>query len=474
MSEMDSLRKMPFSIEAEQAILGSILIDSEKINDVMTLIKTEDFYLEQHQAIFSAMVEMFISNKTIDIVTLISMLTQLGNYTEGDAAKYIKLLVDIAGAATNVTEYAKIAKDKSLLRMLINASRDISDTAFSELGEASDTLDFAEQRIFEIAENRYNISFDHIRDIIIQNYATLNALKNDPESLSGIKTGFGGLDSILVGMGAGDLIVLGGRPGMGKTTFAVNIGVNIAKRAKKEVAIFSLEMTSEQLVSRILCSEAMIDSHSMRTGKLDSEQWKRLAEAASALSETNILIDDTSTISTTSMKAKCRRLKNLGLVIVDYLQLMQSDKHTENRVLEIGQITRALKLMAKDLRVPIILCSQLARTTETRSDKMPILSDLRDSGTIEQDADIVMFLYRDDYYGNKSGEDSDNRQQNNGYNKGNNKNSNYNNNNNNDSADHLVAKLSVAKNRHGSTSVIPLGWYGHLFKYTEIEGYRNE
>ncbi|HAN21035.1 MAG: replicative DNA helicase [Clostridiales bacterium GWF2_36_10] len=457
MSELDTIKKMPFSIEAEQAILGSILIDSEKLNEVLTLIKADDFYLEQHQAIFTAMVEMFITNKIIDLVTIVSTLTQLGNYTEGDAAKYIKLLVDLAGAASNVTEYAAIVKDKALLRLLIEASRDISDTAFSELGAASDTIDFAEQRIFEIAQNRYNVSFDHIRDVIIKNYATLNTLKNDPESLSGTKTGFGGLDSLLVGMGDGDLIVLGGRPGMGKTTFAVNIATHVAKRTKKEVAIFSLEMTSEQLVARILCSEAMIDSHSMRTGRLDGEQWKRLAEAASALSETNILIDDTSSISATSMKAKLRRLKNLGLVVVDYLQLMQGEKHTENRVLEIGQITRAFKLMAKDLHVPIILCSQLGRATETRSDKMPVLSDLRDSGTIEQDADIVLLLYRDDYY-KKQGDDD--KQHNNSYNSNNN--------------DHIIAKCSIAKNRHGGTNVIPLGWYGHIFKFTEIEEYRNE
>lgn len=466
MSEMDSIKKMPFSIEAEQAILGSVLIDSEKLNDVLMVIKTEDFYLEQHQAIFAAMIEMFIANKTIDVVTLITKLTQMGNYTEGDAAKYIKMLVDIAGAATNVTEYAGIVKDKSLLRMIINASRDISDTAFSELGEAGDTLDYAEQRIYEIAENRYNVTFDHIRDVILQNYATLNALKNDPESLSGTKTGFGGLDNVLVGMGAGDLIVVGARPGMGKTTFCLNIATNVAKRTKKEVAIFSLEMTSEQLVSRVLCSEGMIDSYTMRTGKLNADEWKRLAEAASALSETNILIDDTSGITTTAMKAKCRRLKNLGLIIIDYLQLMQSDKHTDNRVLEIGQITRALKLMAKDLGVPIILCSQLARTTEQRQDKMPALSDLRDSGTIEQDADIVMFLYRDDYYASKSGNEEDEKQ-----NKGYKSNAN---NNDKNSSDHLFAKCSVAKNRHGSTNVIPLGWYGHYFKFTEIEENRNE
>jgi replicative DNA helicase len=421
----------------------------------MLLLKPDDFYLEQHQAVFSAMVEMFISNKTIDIVTLVSTLTQLGTYTEGDAAKYIKMLVELSSSATNISEYAAIIKDKALLRMLIEASREISDAAFSELGEAGDTLDFAEQKIFEIAQNRYNVSFEHIRDVIVRNYATLNTLKNNPESLSGTKTGFSGLDSLLVGMGGGDLIVVGARPGMGKTTFAVNIAVNVAKRIKKEVAIFSLEMSSEQLVSRMLSSEALIDSLSMRTGRLDNEQWKRLAEAASALSETNILIDDTSSINTTSMKAKLRRLKNLSLVIVDYLQLMQSDRHTDNRVLEIGHITRSLKLMAKDLNVPVILCSQLARGTESRSDKMPMLSDLRDSGTIEQDADVVMFLYRGDYYKSHNETDKDNG----GYG---------------GAGENLIAQCSIAKNRHGSTAVVPLAWYGHHFKFLSVEERHNE
>lgn len=460
MTELDTLRKMPFSIEAEQAILGSVLIDSEKLSDVLTVLKPDDFYLEQHKAIYTAMIEMFVANKSIDIVTVLSALTSLGNYTEGDAAKYIKLLVDLASAASNVNDYTQIVKDKALLRMLIEASREISDNAFSELGQAGDILDFAEQKIFEIAQNRYNVTFDHIRDVIIKNYEALNILKNDPDAKTGTKTGYSGIDSVLVGMGPGDLIVVGARPGMGKTTFCLNIAANVAKKTKKEVAIFSLEMTSEQLVSRVLCSEAMIDSHSMRTGKLDAEQWKRLAEASSALSETQILIDDTSGITATSMKAKLRRLKNLGLVIIDYLQLMQGEKHTDNRVLEIGQITRALKLMAKDLGVPVILCSQLARSTEARQDKMPVLSDLRDSGTIEQDADVVMFLYRDDYY-KKPGEENDNSSQ------GNNKKYS-------DSVDHIIAKCSVAKNRHGSTTVIPLGWYGHIFRFTEIEEYRNE
>lgn len=440
------LKKMPFSMEAEQAILGSILLDSSKLSDVMVQLKPEHFYLEQNKAIYYAMTEMFLVSKEIDVVTLIDTLTSLGNYTEGDAAKYIKLLADLSTVASNLPEYITIIKDKALLRMLIDASGAISEEAFAEIGSAGDILDLAEQKIFEIGQNRYNIHFEHIKDVILRNYENLNELKSNPDAFLGIKTEFSGLDRFLVGMGGGDLIVLGGRPGMGKTSFALNIAVNVAKSTKKEVAIFSLEMSSEQLVSRILSSEALIDNYSMRTGNLTTDQWKKLAEKASVLSETNILIDDTSSINTTSMKAKLRRLKSLGLVVIDYLQLMQGDKYVDNRVLEIGQITRALKLMAKDLNVPVILCSQLARKAETHSDKMPLLSDLRDSGTIEQDADIVMFLFREDYYKKAEGITEHT-----------------------DGPGFVTAQCNIAKNRHGSTAKVPLAWYGQYFKFITVD-----
>ena len=440
MAEVESIRRMPYSIEAEQAILGTIIIDPQKYDDVSTL-SAEEFYLEQHKQIFAAMTKMFLASKTIDLVTLIDTMTQMGTYSEGDAAKYIKLLADIAARASNITEYAKIVRDKAMLRALIEASNAISDRAYSELGNVTDVLQMAEQKIYEISDSKITKNFDHVRDAILKNYETLNILKNDPESLSGLRTNYEGLDRVLVGLGAGDLVIVGARPGMGKTSFCLNIACNVAKNSGKEVAIFSLEMTSEQLSSRLLCSEALVDSKCMRTGKLDADQWKRLAEAASALSATDIWIDDTSEIKVTEMKSKLRKLKNLGLIVIDYLQLMHGDNPNENRVLEVQNITRSLKIMAKEFGVPIILCSQLSRgSKDQKTEKKPALTDLRDSGAIEQDADIVMFLYRSEYYNvaERSTEEM---------------------------SDHEICDCIIAKNRHGSTGTVKLAWYGRHFRF---------
>lgn len=440
MAEIDSIRRMPYSIEAEQAILGTIIIDPQKYDEVSHL-SAEEFYLEQHKQIFAAMTKMFLGSKDIDLVTLIDTMTQMGTYSEGDAAKYIKLLADIAAKASNITEYAKIVRDKAMLRSLIDASNDISDRAYSELGNVTDVLQMAEQRIYEISDQTFTKNFDHVRDAILKNYETLNILKNDPESLAGLRTNYEGLDRVLVGLGAGDLVIVGARPGMGKTSFCLNIACNVAKNSGKEVAIFSLEMTSEQLSSRLLCSEALVDSKCMRTGKLDADQWKRLAEAASALSATDIWIDDTSEIKVTEMKSKLRKLKNLGLIVIDYLQLMHGDNPNENRVLEVQNITRSLKIMAKEFGVPIILCSQLSRgSKDQKAEKKPALTDLRDSGAIEQDADIVLFLYRSEYY-NVAERSTD------------------------EMSDHEICDCIVAKNRHGSTGTVKLAWYGRHFRF---------
>ena len=452
MAEFDSIRKMPFSLEAEQAILGTVIVDSEKFPEIAHL-KDEDFYLEQHKQIFGAMRDMFIKNRVIDPVTLISALTSLGTYTEGDAAKYIKLLVDLSADASNITEYTNIVRDKSILRALIDASRDISDLAYSEKGEVSDTVNYAEKRIYDISQDKYKEGFDKIADVIREHHKNLNLLKDNPAALSGTPTRFGALDRVLIGMGKGDLIVVGGRPGMGKTSFAMNIATNVAKTTDKNVAVFSLEMSSEQLVSRMLSSEALIDSASMRTGKLTDDDWRHLAEAESALFHTNIYIDPTTNLTPTTMKSKLRRLGNVGLIVVDYLQLMYPDIQTDNRVRDIAEITRALKLMAKEFEVPLILCSQLARATENRKDRQPMLSDLRDSGAIEQDADIVLFLYRGDYYERKEGDPAQQAPEN---------------------SDYITAECNVAKNRHGNTGVIKLAWVGKYFKFMSIEENLND
>ena len=447
MAELDSIRKMPFSLEAEQAILGTVIVDSEKFVEIATL-KEDDFYLEQHKQIFSAMREMFNINRAIDPVTLIDTLTRMGTYSEGDAAKYIKLLVDLASDATNIEEYSNIIKDKATLRSLIEASRDISDLAYSEKGDVSEAVNFAEHKIYSISQDKYTDGFDKIRDVIVEHYKTLKTLKENPQALAGTPTRFESLDRVLIGMGKGDLIVVGGRPGMGKTSFCMNIATNVAKATEKNIAVFSLEMSSEQLVSRMLSSEALIDSANMRTGRLTDDDWRHLAEASSVLSNTNIYIDPNPNITPTAMKSKLRRLDNLGLVIIDYLQLMTPDVPTENRVTDVGNITRAIKLMAKEFEIPIILCSQLARSSENRKDRQPMLSDLRDSGAIEQDADIVMFIYRSDYYERKDGENPEAA---------------------NENSDYIVAECNVAKNRHGSSGVVKLAWVGKYYKFMSIE-----
>ncbi len=453
MAELD-IKKMPFSLEAEQAILGTVIVDSEKFAEIATL-KAEDFYLQQHKEIFSAMRDMFSKNRVIDPVTLIDTLTHLGTYTEGDAAKYIKLLVDLASDATNIEEYTQIIRDKAMLRSLIDASRDISDLAYSEKGEVSDAINYAEHRIYSISQAKYKDGFDKISDVIAGYSQTLTMLKNDPDMLSGTKTRFDKLDRLLVGMGKGDLIVVGGRPGMGKTSFCMNVATNVAKSTDKNIAVFSLEMSSEQLVSRMISSEALIDSSSMRTGKLSDKDWEKFAEAGSILAKTNIYIDPNPNITPTEMKSKLRRLGNLGLVVIDYLQLMHPDVTTNNPVQDIASITRSIKLMAKEFEIPIILCSQLSRATDKRGQKerQPMLSDLRDSGAIEQDADIVLFIYRSDYYESKDGEAPQPQDTN---------------------SDFIVAECNVAKNRHGGTGTVQLNWIGKFFKFTGIDNSENE
>lgn len=435
-------RRMPVSIEAEQSVLGSVLIDPEAFSEIANIITSDDFYTEDHREIYLAMQEMFLQSRSIDVVTLIERLVERGIYEGNDQGReYIKTLAEIVPSSANVRDYAEIVHDKSLLRALITACAEINDTAYTAADKPSAILEAAEAKIFAIVQGNERRGFLHIRELLTQVYSHLQALASNPDMDKGTPTGFGDLDRILVGLGESDLVLVGARPGMGKTAFALNIAASAAQRTKKAVAIFELEMSGEQLVTRLLSSEAEIDSYELRSGQLSSDSWNRLAAAAGRLSETQILIDDTTGITVTGMKSKLRRVKNLGLVVIDYLQLMQADRRIDNRVQEVADISRNLKLLAKELHVPVITCAQLSRSPESRNDKTPVLSDLRDSGAIEQDADIVLFLYRPEYY--KDGDDKK-TDPNSGAN---------------------AAQIIVAKNRHGSTGKVDMVWDG---KYTRF------
>lgn len=441
----DIIRKLPFSAIAEQSLLGSVLTDPSSLDQVADMISSDDFYIEEHKQIYLAMHELFLTNSDIDVVTLIDMLVKKGIYSKSGGEEYIKVIAQTVPNALNVKDYAKIVKDKSILRQLIEMCAEVSDEAYSEQDEVSHVLESAQNKLYSIAQGRETKNFRHIREVITDVYQHLKDMITDPESAQGTATGFKSLDRVLAGMGDSDLVLVGARPGMGKTSFCLNIATNVAKATKKKVCIFSLEMSAEQLVNRIISSEALVDSYALRTGSLKPEEWEHIAQAASSLAGCDILIDDTSGLTVTAMKAKLRRVDNLGMVVIDYLQLMQSDRRIDNRAQEVGEISRAMKIMAKELNVPVICCAQLSRGPESRTVKKPMLSDLRDSGAIEQDADVVIFLYRDEYYKNADGSDNvpaDTEQN--------------------------VAEIIVAKNRHGSTDTVKVGWTGRYTKFREL------
>ena len=403
------------------------------------MLNSEDFYLEEHKQIYLAMQGLFMANSEIDVVTLIDMLVTKGIYNKSGGEDYIRTLTDAVPDALNIKDYARIVKEKSVLRQLIAASSEISEAAYSEQESVTDIIDHAENLIFNIAQGRDTKGFRHIKDVLGDVYAHLHDLNTNKEATQGTQTGFSALDRVLAGLGKSDLVLVGARPGMGKTSFALNIATNVAKQTQKTVCIFSLEMSADQLVNRVLSSEALVNSYSLRTGELAPNDWENLARAAGELAGCDILIDDTSGMTVTAMKAKLRRVKNLGMVIIDYLGLMSGDKHTDNRVQEVSEISRSLKIMAKELMVPIVCCAQLSRGPESRTDKKPMLSDLRDSGAIEQDADTVIFLYRSEYYKtDEAGQDTS------------------------------IAEVIIAKNRHGSTGTVNMGWNGQFTKFVTI------
>ncbi len=437
--------EMPYSLEAEQSVLGCILLDFSCISDVMQYISADSFYRKSHREIYSEMLRMFSAGSAADYLTILEAVRKAEIFeSDEDAKVYLTSLAQSVPSIANVVSYALIVQEKAYLRSLLKISQDINTNVAQKTDDPKKLLDSVEQRIFEIRQGREAGGLTRIDEVIVQAYDKLQKLSSeDSDKYKGLSTGFKELDDITTGLNASDLLIVAARPGMGKTSFALNIATNVAKKSGKDVAVFSLEMSKEQLALRILSSEARVESKSLRTGQLSSDDWARIAINADALSNVPLYIDDTSGINVAEIKAKTRRLKNIGLIVIDYLQLMSSARRIDNRVQEVSEITRSLKIMAKELNVPVITLSQLARGPEARTDKRPLLSDLRESGSIEQDADLVLFLYRDAYYNKESQEPN-------------------------------IAECIIAKNRHGDTETVKLSWDGKFTRFSGLEKFRSE
>jgi replicative DNA helicase len=403
-------RLPPQSIEAEVSVLGGVLLDNEALNRVLEVMKEGDFYRENHRKIFSAILHLYQQSEPVDLITLAETLKKRDALEEVGGIEYLNSLVNSVPTAANIAYYAKIVKEKSILRKLINRSTEIINQVYGVSGEVDDLLDQAERSIFEIGEDRVRPSFYPLKDIIKSSFKTIERLYEKRQLITGVPTGFTRLDELTSGLQPSDLIIVAGRPSMGKTALALNISQHAAIESGIPSAIFSLEMAKEQLALRMLCSEAKVDAHRLRSGFLSESDWPRLTRAAGSLSEAALFIDDSPGISALEMRAKSRRLKaehNIGLIVVDYLQLMRGRADSDTREQEISDISRSLKSLAKELNLPVIALSQLNRRVEERGDKRPQLADLRESGAIEQDADLIIFLYRDEVY-NKS-EDNPNK-----------------------------------------------------------------
>ena len=442
--------KLPFSLEAEQSVLGAILLDSSCIDKVAEILpRPEYFHLGNHKLIYETLLDMFTQGRTIDFVTLLEELKKNSVFNDSNGKTYLMELAQIVPSISNVENYARIVRDNYDVRTLIITARDIIEDATQGTYDASVLIDSAEQKIFDIRRGKSMQGLQRVNESIIETFDRLDALNSDSQNLyRGIPTGIKDLDDTITGLNRSDLILLAARPGMGKTSFALNIARHVAVKESKKVAFFSLEMTREQLTSRLLSTEAMVHGVKLRTGKLEEDEWIRLIEAGDILSKTQLYFDDTPGITVPEMKAKLRRLKDVDLVVIDYLQLMSSAKRIDNRVQEISEITRNLKIMAKEINVPVITLSQLSRASEQRAEHRPMLSDLRDSGSIEQDADIVLFLYRGDYYKNDEAIEED--------------------------YDKNSGECIVAKNRHGETRTVPLHWQGEFRRFTGSAGSRYE
>ncbi len=434
-------RQMPHSLEGEQAVLGSMLIDEGCIKDVMDKLRPSDFYLRQNREIFETIYTMFSYAQPIDGITVCEEMRKAGTYDEATTRSYLAQLMEITPTSANVMEYVEIVREKALLRSVAQAAAEITALVQAGVGDATRILMEAEQKVYAIRRGQSAQEMVPLRQVLPEVLDRLGEMSESENHLPGLSTGLSAVDQKITGLNKSDLILLAARPGMGKTSFALNIALNVAKSTNMTVAVFSLEMSREQLATRLLSAEALVENNRLKTGMLRETDWEKIAGAASVLNRVNIRIDDNPMLSVADMNAKCRRLENLGLVVIDYLQLMTSAGKGgggESRQQVVSDMSRMLKIMAKELNVPVICLSQLSRANEKRDDKRPMLSDLRESGAIEQDADIVLFLYRDDYYHE-------------------------------DTEKHNIAECIVAKNRHGETGKVELRWMPEYTQFSTLD-----
>lgn len=432
----------PHNLEAEQAVLGAIFLEPSVIVTATEILSPEDFYRVSHQRIFEAMVRLTDRGEPIDLVTVTNELDERDLLNEVGGVSYLTDLASSVPTAANLEYYAKIVEEKAILRRVIQAATHIVTKTFDESDDVTEVLDFAEKTIFEVSQNKATGNFKNIKDVLIDVYDNIEQLHHHKGDVTGIPTGFKDLDRITSGFQKNDLIIIAARPSVGKTAFALNIAQNVAIHARENVAIFSLEMGAEQLVMRMLCAEGNIDAQRLRTGKLEEEDWSKLTMAMGSLSDAGIYIDDTPGIKVSEIRSKCRRLKQehgLGMVLIDYLQLIQgSGNSKENRQQEVSEISRSLKALARELEVPVIALSQLSRSVEQRQDKRPMMSDIRESGSIEQDADIVGFLYRDDYYDKESEKEN-------------------------------IIEIIIAKQRNGPVGTVELAFVKEYNKFVDLD-----
>lgn len=441
MDEAFIKKVLPHSREAEQSVIGSMIMDKDAIVSASEIVTGEDFYDSRFGVLYDAMIELFNEGKPVDLITLQSKLKEKDVPPEVCSLEFIRDLISLVPTSANVRHYATIVKEKSTLRQLIKVSEGITNECYLDKEKVETILETTEKKIFDILQQRNTGDFVSIKDIVFHSLESIEAAAKNKGSVTGVATGFYDLDYKTAGLQPSDLILIAARPSMGKTAFVLNIAEYVALRSNVTTAIFSLEMSKDQLVKRILSMHSKVDSQSIRTGDLNDDDWLKLVESARTVGNSNLIIDDTSSISISELRSKCRKFKlehNLGLVIIDYLQLMTGSKKAESRQQEISEISRSLKGLAREINAPVVALSQLSRAVEQRPDKRPMLSDLRESGAIEQDADVVMFIYRDDYY-NKDSEDAG------------------------------ISEIIIGKQRNGPTGTVKLAWLSQYTKFANLE-----